>query len=149
MICAKTGPLTNLQAPAALILVQDLGAGDVRRHEVRGELDALEVQVQDVGERLDEERLRQPRHAGDQAVAAGEQRDEHLLDDLVLPDDDLAELGENARAAFGNSLGRLGRQVGTVHMISSDRRTGQSMRGGQCVRAYTISLMPMRYAIDV
>ena len=108
MICAKIGPLTNSQAPAALLLVEDLGAGDVRRHQVRRELDALEVEIEDVGERLDQQRLRQARHAGDQAVAAGEQRDEHLLDDFVLPDDDLAELGENALAAFGDSLGRVG-----------------------------------------
>ena len=43
-----------------------------------------------------------PGHAGDQAMAAGEQRDQHLLDDFVLADDDLAELGENALAALGD-----------------------------------------------
>ena len=47
-----------------------------------------------------------PGHAGDQAVAAGEQRDQHLLDDFVLADDDLAELGENALAAFRDSVQR-------------------------------------------
>ena len=63
------------------------------------ELDPLEVEVEDVGERLDQQRLRQAGHAGDQTVAAGEQRNQHLIDDLVLPDDDLAQLGENALAA--------------------------------------------------
>ena len=48
--------------------------------------------------------LARPGHAGDQAVAAGEERDQHLLDDLVLPDDDLAQLGEDALAPFGDPL---------------------------------------------
>ena len=47
-----------------------------------------------------------PGHAGDQAVAAGEERDEHLLDDLVLPDDDFAQLGENPLAALRDFLAR-------------------------------------------
>ena len=58
-------PLHESQAAAALLLLEDLGAGDVRRHQVGRELDALEVEVEDVGERLDEQRLRQPGHAGD------------------------------------------------------------------------------------
>ena len=95
--------------PHALLLVEDLGAGDVGRHQIGRELDALEVEIEDVGERLDEQRLRQAGHAGDQAVAAGEERDQHLLDDLVLSDDDLAELGENALAAFGDALGAVDR----------------------------------------
>ena len=35
-------------------------------------------------------------------MAAREQRDEHLLDDLVLADDDLAQLGEDLLPAFGD-----------------------------------------------
>ena len=34
--------------------------------------------------------LARPGRADDQAVAADEQRRQHLVDDLVLPDDDLA-----------------------------------------------------------
>ena len=55
--------------------------------------------------------LRESRHARDQAVAAGEQRDEHLVDDIVLPDDDLSQLGENAIAARGNFFGAQGDSV--------------------------------------
>ena len=44
-------------------------------------------------ERVDEQRLREAGHADEEAVAAGEERDEHLLDDVVLPDDELAQLG--------------------------------------------------------
>ena len=111
MICAKIGPFTNRRRRAALLLVEDLGAGDVGRHQVRRELDPLEVEVEDVGERLDEQRLGQPGHAGDQAVAAGEERDEHLLDDLVLADDDLAELGEDPLAAVRDPFGADGSRV--------------------------------------
>ena len=70
----------------------------------------LNVEIEDLGERLDQQRLRQAGHAGDQAVAAGEERDQHLLDDLVLADDDLAQLGENALAALGDSFGADGWQ---------------------------------------
>ena len=48
---------------------------------------------------LDEQRLGQTRHAGDQAMAAGEERDQHLIDHRVLADDDLADLAEDALAA--------------------------------------------------
>ena len=76
----------------------------------------LNVEVEDVGERLDQQRLGQAGHAGDQAVAAGEQRDQHLLDDLVLADDDLAELGEDPLAAFGDALRAAVAIVGLVHV---------------------------------
>jgi hypothetical protein len=37
-------------------------------------------------------------------MAAREQRDQDLLDDLVLPDDDLPQLRENPLPAFRNLL---------------------------------------------
>ena len=66
-----------------------------RRHEVRRELDARELEVEDARYRVHEQRLGEARHADDQGVAAGEQRDEHLLDDVVLADDELPELAED------------------------------------------------------
>ncbi len=97
-------PLHEPQPARAPFFVEDLGAGDVRRHQIRRELDPLEVEMQDVGERLDEERLGQTGHAGDQTMTAGEERNQHLLDHFVLADDDLAQLGENARAALRDFL---------------------------------------------
>jgi hypothetical protein len=41
-------------------------------------------------------------------MSAGEERDQHLIDDLVLPDDRLAELRENTGAARLNALGESG-----------------------------------------
>ena len=48
------GALDEAQRPAAALVVEDLGARDVGRHQVRGELDALEAQVQNLGQRLDQ-----------------------------------------------------------------------------------------------
>jgi hypothetical protein len=97
-------PFDESQPARAFLLVEDLGAGDVRRHDVGRELDPLEVEIENLGERLDQEGLGQSRHPGDQAVPAGEERDQHLFDDVILPDDDLAQLGENPLAAFRDFL---------------------------------------------
>ena len=107
-MCAKIGPFTNRSDATARLFVEHLGAGDVGRHQVGRELDALEREIQDLRERLDEQRLGQSRHAGDQAMAAGEDRDQHLIDHLVLADDDLADLGENAFATLCDPLGDRG-----------------------------------------
>ena len=93
---AKDWPLDEAEGPLAgrHVLFDDVGAGDVRRHEVGRELDASELEVQDAGDRADEERLGEAGHADQQAVAAGEHRDQHLLDHVVLPDDDLVDLAD-------------------------------------------------------
>ena len=75
-----------------LVLLEDVRSGDVGRHEVRRELHALELKDEDLRERRDEERLREARHAHQQHVAAREDRGEHELDDVHLPDDDLREV---------------------------------------------------------
>jgi hypothetical protein len=85
----------NVAAAGGLILLEDLGAGDIGRHQIRRELDALERQVQRLGERRDQQRLRQPGHADEQRVTAREQRDEQLLDHAALADDALADLGDD------------------------------------------------------
>jgi hypothetical protein len=87
------------------LLVQHFGAGDVGRHEVGGELNALEGEVQDLRDGLDEQRLRQPGHPRDQAMAAREERHQHLVDDFVLSDDDLADFGEDALPPPRDELG--------------------------------------------
>ena len=165
------------QAAQAVALVEDLGAGDVRRHQVRRELDALEGQVEDLGQRLDQQRLGQTRHAGDQAVPAGEERHQHLVDHLVLPDDDLAQLRQNPAARVGHLLGNPVADCPAAERHSDSllgcRGVGAWGRNWdepppyapttlrphapttpipyvpQCVNAYTISLMPIRYASRV
>ena len=113
-------PFHEPQTPAALLLVENLGAGDVGRHQVGRELNALEVEIEDVGQGLDEQRLRQAGHAGDEAMAAGKERNQHLLDDVVLSDDHLAELREDALASFGDALGADRYRIReSVHVVST------------------------------
>jgi hypothetical protein len=76
--------------------VVDHRADEVGGQQIRRELDALEVGVDDRGHRVDRERLGEARHALEQHVAAGEQADEDALDHVVLADDDLADLGQHA-----------------------------------------------------
>ena len=98
-------PLHEPQAAVPAVFVEDLGPGDVGGHQIGGELNPLERQIEDLGERLDQQRLRQPRDTSDEAVAAGEQRDQDLIDDGVLPDDDFPDLGKDAFAPGRDALG--------------------------------------------
>jgi hypothetical protein len=91
---AKIGPRREHHLPAAggRVLVDDVGAGDVRRHQVRRELDAVELQIQDPRQRRDQQRLGQARDADDEAVATDEERQQHELDDVALADNPLLQL---------------------------------------------------------
>jgi hypothetical protein len=52
----------------------------------------LKLEVEHVGKGRDEERFREARDPDEEGVGTAENRDEELLDDFVLPDDDLLEL---------------------------------------------------------
>ena len=69
-------------------LVEDLRAEDVGRHQVGRELHAPRVEPEHDPKRLDELRLGEARHADEQPVAAGQDRDEGEVDDPLLPEDD-------------------------------------------------------------
>ena len=62
-------------------------------------------------QRADHQRLRQAGHAFQQAMAAAEQRDQHLLDHVVLADDHagelLLELLAWRRESFDRAVGKL------------------------------------------
>ena len=89
---------------------------EVRRHEVRRELDAGEGASKDAGGRLDRQRLGQARHALDQQVALREETDEDPLEHGVLPGDHPPDLEKRLLEAF---LGLGGRGAGhVVHVIS-------------------------------
>ena len=53
---------------------------------------ALELQVQRLGQRPDQQRLAQPRHAFEQHMAAGDQGGKGIIHDIAEPDNDLADL---------------------------------------------------------
>jgi hypothetical protein len=85
-------------------LLQNFRAGDVRRHEVGRELDALEFEVENLGDGFDQQRLGQAGRAGDQAMPAGKERQQNLLDHFPLADDGFAQFGFDAGAAGGQAL---------------------------------------------
>ena len=87
--CAKIGPGTKRTTrwPVARSSSITSVPSDVGRHQVGRELDAAETQVERPRQRLHEQRLGQPGHALQQAVAAGQKHQQHLLYDLGLADD--------------------------------------------------------------
>src|SRR5207253_69478 len=62
-------------------------------------------EVQHLGQGVDDQGLGQAGHARDDAVAADEERDQHLLDHVVLSDDQLAQLTNDAVTALLHALG--------------------------------------------
>ena len=79
-------------ASATIVLGDHVDAEDVCRHEVGGELDTAEAEIQNLAQRAHEERFPESRNTLEQAMTTGEERAQHLLDDLLLTDDDLADL---------------------------------------------------------
>jgi hypothetical protein len=77
----------DLPPPGATIFFDDLGADDVRRHQVGSELDAVELEMHRLRQRLDQQRFGEAGHAAQQAVAAGEEHDQDFVDDRLLSDD--------------------------------------------------------------
>ena len=88
------------------VLLDHFRAEDVGRHQVGRELDAVEPQVDGLGELLDEQRLGQPGNAAQQAVPAGEKRDQDLADDPLLADDRLGQLALEPPGHLGTTSAR-------------------------------------------
>ncbi len=88
-------------------LFQNFGAGDVGRHQVRRELDAMKFQMEDLARRADQQGFRQPGGTGDQAMPAGKQADQQLGRDFLLADDDFGQLGVDPIATFTQLFHRL------------------------------------------
>jgi len=83
--------------------LKNVRAGDVRRHQVRGELNPIEFQVENFSQRADQQRLGETWHTHKQAVTSGEQRDQYFFDDPVLADNHFADFTEH-RVAFVGEL---------------------------------------------
>ena len=82
----------KLRLPAGAFL-QHFGAENVRRHQVGRELDAPRIEPEHGAHGLDELGLGKPGHAEEKRMAAGQDGDQRLLDDLVLAEDDGADRG--------------------------------------------------------
>ena len=116
---------TEVALACLAVLLQDVRAGDVRRHQVGRELNAIGVERQGAREVGDQCRLREARHTHQQAVPAGEERREQEVDDLVLTDDTRSQLLENARPC----LCELAHACGVVGLRARLRR-GCAVRRG-------------------
>ena len=91
---AKTGPpiKRNSRAARRAVLLNHVRSRNVGGHQVGRELDAVEREVEGVGQRPHHQGLGEAGHPLQQAVAAGKHADQKLLDHPPLTDDDLAEL---------------------------------------------------------
>ena len=119
---------TELGVERAGVRTVDPRAHEVAGDEVRGELDASERGVQGVRQRPDRQGLGQARHALEQEVAAGEERDQDALEHLVLAHDHAADL-EQDRLGGGAGIGeRVDRRDGRA------RPTGEVGHETSCAR---------------
>jgi hypothetical protein len=124
----------ELAPPRGRVVHHDIRPDDVGGHEVRRELDAVEVQAQGLRQRADQVGLAQPRHALQQRVSAHEQAGQHAVHDLGMPDDRLADLlaqpgellAELPRRLFHFRINRLSHETDLLYIASAeafDRRT--------------------------
>ena len=105
----RAGHERETTMPGGRVVLDDVGPGHVRRHQVGRELDAREacrsrarasVEMSSV--------LARPGHAHQQTVATGEERDQRLLDDGILSDDDLAQFARDALARALQAISECG-----------------------------------------
>jgi len=84
------------------LLVVDARADQVGGDQVGGELDALELAPDGLGQGFNSHGLGQAGHAFHQDVTAGQQRHHQALEQMVLPDDDFLDFVQHAlhRHAF-------------------------------------------------
>ena len=103
-------------AAAAVALLQHFGAQDVGRHQVGRELDALASMPEHDAQGLDQLGLGEAGHADQQQVTAGQQRNQRLIDDLLLAINDLADGGARLPqlAAQPLDIGQGGEGVGVA-----------------------------------
>jgi hypothetical protein len=80
-----------------LLLVEHVAAAHVARHQVGRELDALELAAEHAAERAHQQRLAEAGRPFEEHVAAGEHRQQRVLDDLLLPDERAAHLVADPR----------------------------------------------------
>ena len=100
----------ELAVAGRTVLLDDFRAGDVGRHQIGRELDAIESQAERIGQRADHQRFCQTGNAHQQAVAAAEHRDQELFDNIALAHDHAGQLGRNtlirvSHAADGVDIG--------------------------------------------
>ena len=87
---------TGDERPGAMagagIFFDDVGAGDVGRHQIGRELNAVKTKAQRARQRAHQQRLGGAGKTREQTMPSHEQRDENTLDDVFLAYDDLMHL---------------------------------------------------------
>ena len=73
------------------IFLNDVGSGNVGRHQIRSELDPFETQVQNLRESFDQKRFCQARNSRNHGMSPDHQRNHHLVNHVILGNDDLSE----------------------------------------------------------
>jgi hypothetical protein len=71
-------------------------ARNVARHQVGSELNAFERKIENLSKRADQQRLGQARNTDKKSVAATENGQKNLLDNLILPDNDFSDFRTQA-----------------------------------------------------
>ena len=96
---------TGAEDKAAPALVEIGDAGKLRRQQVGGELNALEVEVEEAGQGLGECRLSGTWHILQQNMSAGQNGDDEVLYNLLLAEDDAVQaLHHHLRSVHGIHL---------------------------------------------
>ena len=101
----RTRQMKRKIALAARRLLQHFGAENVGGHQVGRELDAARVEPERDAHRLDQLGLGEARHADQQRVAAGEDRDQRAVDHALLAEDHGADRGAGGARVRGRRLG--------------------------------------------
>src|SRR5215213_5955817 len=79
-------------AAAIFAFAQYVRASDVRRHQIRRELDPAKPEIERISQRSNELRLPKSRYAFQERMPAGENADQNVADNVGLANNDLADL---------------------------------------------------------
>ena len=105
---AKIGPGWNSKnVPAVRVLLNDVRADDVGGHQIGRELDARELQVEHIRQRVHEAGLADAGDAFEQHVAARQQAGDRAVDDLLVTDDAAPDFAGDAAESFAELVDGL------------------------------------------
>jgi hypothetical protein len=106
-----------LKLKAAVLGPVDLGPGQIRRQQIRGELHAVKIAVDALGQLLDSSGLGETRRPLDEHMTITEQGDDEPVDERFLSDNAGAELGPQ-RAEARQWIGGLRTNACTgIHVL--------------------------------
>ena len=105
---------TEALAPTLPVDIQNLSANDVRGHQIRGELNPFEMQIENLSQSAHHQSLSQTRQTNHQAVTASRNRNQQLLGDLLLTNNDFTEFTQNRGTDITHCANSLNIKVGNT-----------------------------------